>query len=38
MNEISVTIKPTMACNMKCKHCFNGEKFCDTKVLEISSE
>ena len=37
MNEISVTIKPTMACNMRCKHCFNGEKFCDTKVLEISS-
>lgn len=23
--EMSVTIKPTLSCNMRCKHCFNGE-------------
>ncbi|WP_278549281.1 radical SAM protein [Paraclostridium bifermentans] len=37
IRNISVTIKPTMACNMRCKHCFNGEKLCDKKVLEASS-
>ena len=25
VHEIALTITPTMACNMRCKHCFNGE-------------
>lgn len=25
VHEIALTIKPTMGCNMKCKHCFNGD-------------
>lgn len=25
VHEIALTIKPTMNCNMRCKHCFNGD-------------
>ncbi len=31
--DISVTIKPTHACNMRCKHCFNGEKLEEKEML-----
>ncbi|WP_338631009.1 radical SAM protein [Clostridium baratii] len=37
IRDISVTIKPTMSCNMRCKHCFNGEKFLEKGIVEISS-
>ncbi len=26
IHEIALTIKPTLSCNMKCRHCFNGDK------------
>jgi len=34
--DISVTIKPTLTCNMRCKHCFNGE-IQEKKFLPIST-
>lgn len=33
--NISVTIKPTHACNMRCKHCFNGEKLEEKEMLTV---
>lgn len=36
MNErIDITIKPTMSCNMKCKHCFNGNYFLNSGIMEV---
>ena len=33
--KIDLTIKPTMGCNMKCKHCFNGDAFVPTDKLDV---
>ena len=47
MNDIAITIKPTLACNMYCKHCFNGEYMNNLerlpletalKVIELASD
>lgn len=35
MREIAITVKPTLSCNMKCKHCFNGNKFNKSKVISV---
>lgn len=35
--DIAITIKPTHSCNMRCKHCFNGEKLNDITFLSASS-
>lgn len=35
--SISVTIKPTHNCNMRCKHCFNGKNLNNNCILPISS-
>lgn len=35
MGEIAITIKPTLSCNMKCKHCFNGEKLNHSNMIEV---
>ncbi|NDV65927.1 radical SAM protein [Bacteroides sp. 224] len=35
--QIDITIKPTMACNMKCKHCFNGDAFVQTEKLNLQT-
>ena len=34
--DISITIKPTNLCNMRCKHCFNAEKLEDKSFLPVS--
>ena len=34
--KIDLTIKPTMGCNMKCKHCFNGDAFDATNMLDVN--
>lgn len=36
-DKIDLTIKPTMGCNMKCKHCFNGDAFLPTDMLEVDT-
>ena len=33
--KIDLTIKPTMGCNMQCKHCFNGDAFIPTDMLNV---
>lgn len=35
MTELAITVKPTMLCNMKCRHCFNGEKFKSSQIIDI---
>lgn len=35
--EIALTIKPTMSCNMRCKHCFNGNDLKDSSILPVSA-
>lgn len=35
--DIALTIKPTMSCNMKCKHCFNGECAENGQMLDINA-
>lgn len=35
-DKIDLTIKPTMGCNMKCKHCFNGDAFIKTGMLDVN--
>lgn len=37
VHEIALTIKPTMACNMRCKHCFNGTFMKDTRLVDLAS-
>ena len=36
-DKIDLTIKPTMGCNMKCKHCFNGDAFVPTDMLDVNT-
>lgn len=36
MREIALTIKPTMNCNMKCKHCFNGDVLNTSQMIDIN--
>lgn len=33
MGEIGITVKPTLSCNMRCKHCFNGEELNKSGVI-----
>lgn len=33
--EMSITIKPTLACNMKCRHCFNGDLAKNNRIHSI---
>ena len=35
IQQIALTIKPTMNCNMKCKHCFNGDAWKLSDVLSV---
>lgn len=35
VHEIALTIKPTMSCNMRCKHCFNGDELNSSDILEV---
>lgn len=37
MSNISLTIKPTNACNMRCKHCYHAEEGFDNKILELEN-
>ena len=37
IHEIALTIKPTMNCNMKCKHCFNGDSLNSSEMLSINA-
>ncbi len=36
-NEISLTIKPTNACNMRCKHCYHAAEGFDEKCIPSES-
>jgi len=36
MNEIAITIKPTLACNMRCLHCFNGENLNSSNIIDVN--
>lgn len=35
VHEIALTIKPTMNCNMRCRHCFNGDDLNISGILDI---
>lgn len=35
MQQIALTIKPTMNCNMRCKHCFNGDAWKTSDTLSV---
>ena len=35
VHEIALTIKPTMNCNMRCRHCFNGDDLNSSGLLDI---
>lgn len=35
IHEIALTIKPTMNCNMRCKHCFNGDILNHSEMLGL---
>lgn len=37
MKDIAITIKPTLACNMHCRHCFNGSGMDDNTMLDIDT-
>lgn len=36
MGEIAITVKPTLSCNMKCYHCFNGDKLNSSGLIDIN--
>lgn len=36
IHEIALTIKPTMRCNMHCKHCFNGDYLNNGGLVDIN--
>lgn len=35
VHEIALTIKPTMNCNMRCRHCFNGDALNESGLLDV---
>ena len=35
IHEIALTIKPTMKCNMRCKHCFNGNDLNKSDIIKL---
>ena len=35
MSEIAITVKPTLLCNMRCRHCFNGDKLNGSDVINV---
>ena len=35
IHEIALTIKPTMNCNMRCRHCFNGDDLNSSGLLNV---
>lgn len=35
MSEIAITVKPTLSCNMRCHHCFNGEKLNGSSIIDV---
>lgn len=35
MKEIAITIKPTLSCNMKCRHCFNGKNLNCSDIIDV---
>ena len=37
IHKIALTIKPTMACNMKCRHCFNGDSMNCKSFIDIDT-
>lgn len=37
MSNISITIKPTNACNMRCKHCYHADEGFSKEILEINA-
>lgn len=34
MNRISITVKPTNDCNMRCKHCYHAEEGFDNTIMK----
>lgn len=36
LSEIAITIKPTLSCNMRCRHCFNGDDLKSSEIIDIS--
>ena len=36
-DEIALTIKPLMSCNMRCRHCFNGDDLNISNILPVET-
>lgn len=36
VHEIALTIKPTMSCNMRCRHCFNRNSLNEKHMIDIN--